>query len=68
MCPFMQDDNNCENTLSFRDESIIEDKERISSSGRYQESTDNKNHLELNRQKDENNEIQISIVHSVTAV
>ena len=65
MCLFMQDDNNHENTLSFRDESIIEDKERISSSGRYHESTDNKkNHLELNRrQKDENNEIQISIVH-----
>lgn len=58
----MQD--NHESAISFQ---AIEDKERVSSNGRYQESNDDKNHLELNRrQRDENSEI--SIVRSVTAV
>ena len=50
MCLFMQDKNNCESTESFQDyksETMVEDKERVSSSGRYQESSEITNNFEL---------------------
>ena len=46
--------------------SVIEDKKRVSSSGRYQESSDITNHFELSyRQRDERENGEMSVVTAV---